>query len=116
MRTLLQISLLVGIFYVSHGAGTEDLEAFIKHMIGTWQLRSPTILLEDNVLNICMSHQWLLCLSNDKETNEVATHLASIHKRRKQDSVIFIGNKHNDNGGLLTSITDVAPYLLGMIQ
>ena len=90
MTTLITLGILLGIFAISHGSESEQLEAFIKDIIETWQLRSPTIIVNDDFPNMCMTHQWLLCLSN-RDTNEVTNHLASIHQHRKQDGLIFIG-------------------------
>ena len=78
MRTLPNLIILFGIFAISHGAETEDLEAFIKDIIETWQLRSPTILVKDVVPKMCMTRQWLLCLSNDQDTNELANHFVFV--------------------------------------
>ena len=109
MSTLLQLSLLVGIFTIGYGAETEDLEPFVEDLIKTWRLRSLTILFEGNVPKMCMSHQWLLCLSNDQNTNALAAHLDLINQQRKQDGLIFIGNEHH--AGLIKHISDVAPSL-----
>ena len=78
MKTLSNLIILFGIFAISHGAETEDLEAFIKDIIETWQLRSPTILVKDVVPKMCMTRQWLLCLSNDQDTNELANHFVFV--------------------------------------
>ena len=109
MSTLLQLSLLVGIFAIGYGAKTEDLEPFVKDLIAAWQLKSPTIIFEDNVPKMCTNHQWLLCLSNDQDTNDLAAHLDLINQERKQDGLIFVGNEYH--AGLIKHISDVAPSL-----
>ena len=110
MRTLPKLIILFGIFAISHAAETGDLEAFIEDIIETWQLRSPTILVKDVVPKMCMTRQWLLCLSIDQDTNEFANHLASVHQHRKQDGIIFAGSQGHLN--LLKHLDEVAPSLL----
>ena len=110
MRTLPKLIILFGIFAISHAAETGDLEAFIEDIIETWQLRSPTILVKDVVPKMCMTRQWLLCLSIDQDTNEFANHLASVHQHRKQDGIIFVGSQGHLN--LLKHMDEVAPSML----
>ena len=108
--TLRRISLLFGIFTIAHGAELQQFEAFIEDLISTWQLKSPTIVFYGDLPQICMNRQWLLCVSHDQNTNELPHHLASIHLRRKQDGLIFVGNKSLEN--LLKHLTEVSPSIM----
>ena len=72
-----------------------------KDIIVTYALLSPTVVVGDKVPQLCLEHQWILCISHTGEERipEVARHLAMMNKERKQDSVIFAGAE--DHGGLL---------------
>ena len=97
MRTIiLQIFLLVGSFVISHGTELEDVEAFLEDIIKTWKLRSPTIIVKDDLPNMCMKHQWLLCLSNYQDANDLANHLSHVHRHNKQDGLIMVGSHGHD--------------------
>ena len=106
---LIKFCLLIGSFATSHGTEL-TFEAFIEDIIETWQLRSPTIILKDDLPQMCMSLQWLLCLSNDQDVNQLANHMDKIHQGRKQDGLIFIGNQGHEN--LLKQLSQGAPYIL----
>ena len=112
MSMWLQLCLLFGIFAFSHGSESEEFETFIKGIIETWKLRSPTILVKDDLPKICMSknYQWLLCLSNDQDENELANHLASIHQHNQQDGLIFGGSQGHEK--LLEHLSEGAPSML----
>ena len=73
--------------------GVDAQEKFVKDIIKTWHLKSPTIIIKDDLLNLCMIHNWWLCLTNDKKGDELAIHLALIHKESKQDGLILMGNR-----------------------
>ena len=111
MRTSIKLCILFGIFAISHGSDSNELETFIESVIVTWQLRSPTVLVKYDLPNMCMSQnqQWILCLSNDQDANELANHLASIHQRRKQDGLIFVGSQ--GHGELLQNLSEDAPSI-----
>ena len=89
--SLITFFLLYGIFTISHGTELQHFEAFIKDIIKTWQFRAPTVLFKDDLPELCMTHQWLLCLSDDGDDSELSNHLGSIHHHRKQDGMIFVG-------------------------
>ena len=112
MRILPKLCILFGIFAISHGSQSEELETFIKSIIKTWQLRTPTILVKGDLLDMCESqnHSWLLCLTNDQDTDELGNHLAYIHQGRKQDGLIFVGSQGHEE--LLELLSQGAPSLL----
>ena len=47
-------------FDLSHGTESEQVEAFIEVTIEAWQLRSPTIIVNDDIPTMCITYQWLL--------------------------------------------------------
>ena len=94
MRIFLKLNILFGSFGFSYGS--EVNKAFYESIIETWQLRSPTILVKDDLPKMCMNHFWLLCLTNDQNTSELANHLALIHQQRKQDGLIFVGSQGHE--------------------
>ena len=109
MSFLITLCLLFGIFAASQETELDQFETFIEDIIRTWQLRSPTIIFKDDIPTLCRSHQWLLCISNDQDANELTNHLDNIHKRRKQDGLIFRGNQWNKE--LLTKLSKGAPHI-----
>ena len=112
LSTLIKLSLLIAMFATSHGyeLQEQELEAFIEDIIKTWELRSPTILVKDDMLKMCRTLQWLLCLSNDQDENELGNHLATIHQHRKQDSLIFLGSQGHER--LLKHLSESVPSIL----
>ena len=62
----------------------------------TWKIRSPTIIYQDDLPELCMKRQWVLCLSNDWDTNELAEHLVEIYRQRKHDGLIFLGEQGHE--------------------
>ena len=110
MTALLQFCFLVGTFVITHGSESEKMETFIEAIIGKWKLRSPTLLIADDLPTICMNNHQLLCLSNEHDRNDLANHLASIHRQRKQDGLIIVGSQHHEN--LLKLLSEVSPSLL----
>ena len=89
--------------------GVEAIGEFVKDIIKTWRLISPTIVLQDDLLNLCMSRDWWLCLTNDMDVDELAIHLALIHNKTKQDGIILVGNQGHRQ--LLKRITNLAPSM-----
>ena len=59
--------------------------------MGTWELRSPTIIVQVDLPSLCFTHQWVLCLPNDMEINDLTNNLALLHQKRKHDSLIIHG-------------------------
>ena len=108
----LQLCLLLGIYPISHGFESKEFETFIEGIIETWQLRSPTLLVKEDLPKICMSknQQWLLCLSNDQDGNGLTNHLASIHQHNQQDGLILVGSQGHEK--LLKHLSDGAPSIL----
>ena len=86
--SLLLISALPNAF------GSEILGRFIEDIIDTWQLLSPTVIVvKSDFPEVCMTRQWLLCLSDGWNAPELAEHL---DQRGKQDGIIFLGRKGHE--------------------
>ena len=83
------VLLLIGLQVTS----AEPIDDFISDLIVTWRLRLPTVVIGENILELCMTHERVLCLTNGMDTTDVAEHLAISHINRTQDSVIFVGSE-----------------------
>ena len=106
MRALLKLCILWGIDALSSGYESNELENFMASMIMTFQLQSPTIIFNENLPSLCMNHQWLLCISNQQDENELKIHLDYIHKGKKQDGLIFVGTEGHQK--LIHYLSEVA--------
>ena len=84
------LCILFGSFNLFHAT---KLEAFADDLIKAWQLKSPTILVNGDLPHMCMTHQWLLCLTNNQDPNDLAYQLALNYKNQKQDGIIIIGTQ-----------------------
>ena len=89
--------------------GQDGQEKFIKDIIKEWRLKSPTIIIQDNLPSFCMTQSWWLCLTNDQDGDELAVHLALIHNKSKQDGVIVLGNQGHRQ--LLRRLATLAPTM-----
>ena len=89
--------------------GAEPLDEFIEDIIETWHLQLPTIVVEEYTLEVCMTQKRVLCTKNHMDIDELAEHLAFIHLHRKQDGVIFVGNKGHKK--LLDLLSLLAPTM-----
>ena len=87
--------------------GEDTLEIFIADIITTWKLRSPTIILMEEIPHLCMRHEMILCISNNGNIEEMAEHLAAIHGGRNQDGLVFIGSQIHEQ--LIRKITKDEP-------
>ena len=88
---------------------SDELDKFLGDLIGTWQLRSPTIIVQGDLPELCMRQQWLLCLSDSFESTELGNHLALSHQHRRQDGIILFGTGHEQ---LLRKLAKGSPSLL----
>ena len=63
---------------------------FLEDIIANFELNAPTIILDDEVPELCMNIQWVLCLNTfSNDVAEVAQHLETIFLSRRQDAIIF---------------------------
>ena len=73
-------------------------------MIATFELAAPTIIIADDVPELCLSTQWVLCLkTSTNDVAEIAKHLEILFMTRKQDAIIF--TEKDDMGELIKEIS-----------
>ena len=89
--------------------GVEAIGKFVEDIIKTWHLLSPTIVVEDNLPDLCMTNGWWLCLTNDMDADDLAIHLTLIHNKTKQDAMILVGNLGHRQ--LLNRLNNLAPSM-----
>ena len=86
------------------------LEYFINDLVKAWKLLLPTvILMKDEMPDLCWKTEKILCLTNDGNPSDLAIHLAKIHKERKQDGLIFVGNQVHEK--LIKQVAQLVPSL-----
>ena len=63
-----------------HAKCNENVDSFVRDIIKTFQSRSPTIIFDEYAPEICMTRQWVLCVTNgpDTEGNELADYFAML--------------------------------------
>ena len=110
MRVLDLLASLFWVFSSAQAYEIEELDKFLDDLIYTWQLSSPTIIVQGDLPKICMRHQWLLCLSDNMDTTELAYHVALNHQLGKQDGIILVGT--TGHAHLLGELAKINSYLL----
>ena len=81
---------------MAHGSGLENVETLVRDIIATWQLLAPTIIFQDELIELCLERQWVLCLSESVDANEYMSHMDRVNEQRKQDGIIFIGREGHE--------------------
>ena len=89
--------------------GDDHFNRFLGDLIHEWDLRSPTIVAQDDLPDICRSSHWVLCFHRVMDTTELAEHIDNVVKGNKQDSLIF--GPGQDHGRLLDDIEQVQPLM-----
>ena len=89
--------------------GDDHFEGFIGDIISEWNLQSPTIVVQDDLPDMCKTSQWVLCVDSTMDTAELAGNIANVGMGSKQDSLIFGTGK--DHGQLLDDIEQVEPFI-----
>lgn len=107
MKKLSYLILLLQILKGIHGE--DHFEGFLENLIKEWNLRSPTIVVQVDPPDICLTSQWVLCIFGKMDTTELAGHLANIERGSKQDSLIF--GPGQNHGQLLVDIEHVDPFM-----
>ena len=110
MGKLLLLALSFGICPIVEVAGLNPLEKFIEDIVRTWKLLSPTIILKEETLDLCKSHEMMRCVLNDANTTELAEHLSTFHNGRTQDGLILVGSSVHEE--LVEQISKAAPTIL----
>ena len=99
MPWFLTLGFLLGIspgFHCNNITDGKDVEnIFLKDIIFTFKLVSPTIIFQEAAPDACMTGKWMLCLSNFQSADiyAFAGHLITVHNNRKHDGVIFLENE-----------------------
>ena len=84
-----------------------QLYPFLEDLIADFELAAPTIIVGDDVPELCMNTQWVLCLKNsDNDTTEISKHLETLLLSRRQDAIIF-----SDDDSMMTLIKETSPSL-----
>ena len=104
---MFKLCLLFWTCAIVHGSETSEVEKFVKDIIQTWKLRSPTVIVRDVLLDLCIQRDWILCLTDGLDTIELAHHLDLVHRQNKQDGVIFVGSRGHEK--LLRELSKVTP-------
>ena len=106
----MELCLLFWLFSFAHGLEkTVGLDTFVEDVIDTWQIRSPTIIYQDDLPELCRNRDWILCLSIAWDMNEMVQHLIEIYTQRKHDGLIFLGQHGLET--ILKKLSDDAPLL-----
>ena len=87
----------------------EQLEKFIEGIIVKWNLLSPTIIISEELTDLCRRHDMMLCVTNDANATELANQLAMIHQMGRQDGVVFASSPGNEQ--LLRETARIVPSL-----
>ena len=67
-ETLILITL---IFSSIHAFEPEVFDKFLGDLIDTWNLHSPTIIVQGDLPELCIKRPWMLCLSDGLDTTEL---------------------------------------------
>ena len=110
MGYMVKCCLVVSLFAIAQGSYSVELETFIEETISTWQLVSPTLLVQGDLPSLCMRLEWILCLSTDFDTDNLVQHLALIYNQRKQDGVFYLGSQGHEE--VLEQLGKVFPAML----
>ena len=91
------VYILLFFFAYANSSEVKVLETFVKSIVDKWQLLSPTLIVPDEIPEMCLTLDWGLCLSTDMSIDELTQQLATIHKPRQHDGVVFVGaHGHED--------------------
>ena len=90
--------------------GNELVNQFVSDIVKAFDLTAPTVM-SPELLDLCMDSQWVLCLTNTEgdSIEDMTAHLSLIHLKRKQDSVIFVGNQIHHQ--LIQMLSEAVPTL-----
>ena len=104
-------SVFILLFFLAfaNGSEAEVLETLVKSIVEKWQLLSPTIIVQDTIPEICLTLDWVLCLTTDLDINDFTQQLATTHQPRHQDGILFLGvHGHED---LIKKLANQLPSL-----
>ena len=91
-------------------SGKPEEDQFIEDLIRSYKLTAPTVILSDELPDLCFDINLVLCLSTSQHDEaDIAMHLKSLHLNRKQDAVIFVKGK--GMGTVIKEVVELAPSL-----
>ena len=94
---MITVYILLFAFAFANSSEANVLETFVKSIIEKWQLLSPTLIVQDEIPELCLTLDWVLCLTTDLDIDEFDQKLDSIRQPRQQDGILFIGaHGHED--------------------
>ena len=105
----------MGIFSGIHCNGIQDdmeiMNAFLRDLISTFKLLSPSIIYQEEAPDVCIKINWMLCLPNSQGGNlsQLAEYLITIHNSSKPEGIIFLENEQNKE--LLELLTRISPSI-----
>ena len=82
MEAEVPIGVVLMLCVLSGVNGNDDLNLFISDIIKEFRLISPVIIYNGDIPDICMTHQWLLCLDQEGE----------------QEIILDLDNKETNHG------------------
>ena len=85
----------------------DQLYPFLEELITDFELIAPTMIISDDVPELCMNYKWILCLkTSNNDAVEIAKYLETLLLLRRQDAIIF-----SDQDGMATLIKETSPSL-----
>lgn len=99
------VSLFLSMFANVSG---NQLYPFLEDIIADFELTAPTIIIgDDDVPELCMSIQWVLCLkTSNNDVTQTAELLETLFLSRRQDAIIFA-----EEEGMAALIRETSPSL-----
>ena len=69
--------------------GNDRFDGFLVDLIQEWNLRLPTVVVQNDLPEACRTSSMVLCVqSHGEDTTELARHIANVYNGIKHDSVI----------------------------
>ena len=88
----------------------DQFTGFLVDLIQEWNLRMPTVVVQNELPNACRNSSLVLCVqSMGEDTSELARHIAHGNGAVKHDSLIF--GPIEDQRQLLNDIEQVQPLM-----
>ena len=84
------------------------MDEFLSDIILEWNLRLPTVILSEEVPNLCMTHKEILCLPYIEGIEMLVQQLAILDQNMRQDGIIVVGNQDS----LVKELQNLSPALL----
>ena len=106
----------VGLFILvvtCNGVHGDDMDLFVKDLVAEFKFLRPTILLDDEIPELCFTHHWMLCLSaatnQPGEMSILVEHMRTLYNEGRQDGLIVVEGQHTKQ--LLAHIASLEPLI-----